>query len=341
MKYPILLLLTALATPGGIRAADDARPHAPHHELSAEQLAELRAKIPLFREYSDEEIAMGMSRMNNDWGWVSQASGPVGILALAHGFNDQGNAQFVDAFGGIGARYPTVYAFGMAMMSSDHIRSAVAALEGAGAERILVLPVTTADRSTLVRQWDYIFGREAESAYLDVPRVEPTVSVSWADTPTAHPVVGDILLDHALEISEDPANELVIIMGHGPQSAEDNAHELAILEKHASHLEREGGFMDVKFANVQDDAPRAVRSANVEMIRDWARAALEKGRRVLVVHTALTQSGVVGRMRRDVEGVAEFNGKGLMQHPRFGEWIEAAISPASSTAPQERPQERP
>ena len=47
------------------------------------QLAELRAKIPLYREYTDDQIAMGMMRMQNSWGWVaeSELAGKVGVLA--------------------------------------------------------------------------------------------------------------------------------------------------------------------------------------------------------------------------------------------------------------------
>jgi hypothetical protein len=213
----------------------------------------------------------------------------------------------------------------MAMMTSAHIQSAVAELERAGAQTIIVLPTTTADHSTLTRQWDYIFGLREQSAYLDVPRVETRARLIWTETPTAHPIMGEIMLDHARELSADPANELVIIMGHGPQSAEDNEKELKTLAGHAAFIAREGGFADVKYANVQDDAPREVRAANVAVIRGWAQAAIDQGQEVIVVTTALTQSNVVGRMKSDVEGLARFNNKGLMLHPRFGDWIDTVI----------------
>jgi hypothetical protein len=308
---------------------EDHSEHAEHqHQMTAEQLAELRAKIPLYDEYTDEQIVQGMSRMKNSWGWVTETEdgNTIGVLALAHGFKEVGNEQFRTAFANAVQEYPVTYAFGMAMMTSDHIQSAVSALEAAGAETIIVLPTTTADNSTLVNQWDYIFGLTEQSAYLDVPRVTSTAKIVWSDTPTAHPVISSILLDYALENSKDPSNELVIIMGHGPQSAEDNAKELEILAKHAEYLKTNGDFMDVKFGNVQDDSPTAVRAANVERIRGWAKAAMDEGHDVLVVTTALTESGVVARMRNDVEGVAVFNSKGLMENPRFAKWIDAVIA---------------
>lgn len=324
-------LLSSFLMADFARAGDDPAPQAHQHQLTAEQLAELRKKIPLYAEYSDEEISAGMARMKNTWGWIyaDKEQNKVGVLALAHGFNERGNQQFRNAFLETGEDYPTAYAFGMAMMTSSHIQSAIDALEAAGADTIVVIPATTADHSTLTRQWHYIFGTEAASAYLDVPRVRSDARLIWTDTPTAHPIMGKIMLDYAREMSVDPANELVIIMGHGPQSEEDNARELELMARHAAYLKAEGGFMDVKFGNVQDDAPTAVRAANVAMIRGYAQQAIDDGHRVLVVTTALTDSGVVGRMRRDVEGVAIFNSKGLMEHPAFGEWIDTVVAEAS------------
>jgi hypothetical protein len=324
----MVLLPLLFAAPGLLQAQTEQAQHGAHHQMTDAQLAELRAKIPLYAQYSDEEIMAGMARMKNTWGWVSDTpvSGRVGVLALAHGFKEEANQQFREAFGPASEAYPTTYAFGMAMMTSAHIQAAVTELERAGAQTIVILPTTTADHSTLTQQWDYIFGLEEESAYLDVPRVQTQARLIWAETPTAHPIMAEIMLDHARELSRDPANELVIIMGHGPQSADDNARELAILARHADYLAREGGFMEVKFANVQDDAPREIRAANVAEIRAWAQDALDDGHDVIVVTTALTQSNVVGRMKRDVDGVARFNDKGLMQNPRFRAWIETAIA---------------
>jgi len=328
MIFGLFAVLLLISGPALHAAETDHSAHAGHHDMTPEQLTELRRKIPLYREYSDQEIAMGMSRMKNTWGWVGETknSGRIGVLALAHGFKEEGNQQFRTAFGPTGSVYPTTYAFGMAMMTSDHIQSAVTALEDAGAETIIVLPTTTADNSTLVRQWDYIFGKIDQSAYLDVPRVQSEARLIWSDTPTGHPIMASIMLDYARELSKNPANELVIIMGHGPQSKEDNEKELEILSRHAEYLKREGGFMDVKFGNVQDDSPKALRAANVAMIRGWAQAALDEGHDVIAVSTALTYSGVVGRMQRDVEGVAIFNDKGLMEHPRFAQWIDQVVA---------------
>lgn len=326
---PALLITMVWLNPLTASAAEDHSAHGDHgHQMTAEQLSELRAKIPLYDVYTDEQIIAGMSRMKNLWGWMGDGvrKGKIGVLGLAHGFKEPGNTQFRQAYAKVGDAYPSTYALGMAMMTSDHIRSAVDALEAAGAESIVVVPTTTADHSTLTRQWDYIFGRRDDSAYLDVPRVRTAARVVWTPTPTQHPIVAEIMLDYAREKSTDPANETVIILGHGPQSAEDNAMELETLAHHAEYLRQQGGFADVIYGNVQDDAPPQVRAENVTNLRAQAQAAIDRGHRVIAVHTALTQSGVVQRLQNDIGDLAAFNGKGLMQHPRFVDWLEEVVT---------------
>jgi hypothetical protein len=322
------LVAAAVAAAGGHDSPHSA--HAEHgHQMTAEQLAELRAKIPLYDMYSDEQINGAMSRMKNLWGWMGDEgarTGKTGVLGLAHGFKEPGNTQFREAFAEVGAALPSTYAVGMAMMTSDHIQSAVGTLEDSGVETIVVIPTTTADHSTLTRQWDYIFGKRDDSAYLDVPRVETNARVVWTPTPTQHPIVAEIMLDYAQEKSTDPANETLIILGHGPQSEEDNAKELEILARHAAWIKEQGGFNDVIFGNVQDDAPPQVRSENVAKLRAQAQRAIDGGDRVIAVHTSLTQSGVVKRLNKDINDLAAFNDKGLMQHPRFADWIDEVVT---------------
>ena len=64
-----------------------------------------------------------------------------------------------------------------------------------------------------------------------------------------------MLLDHARELSKNPENEFVLILGHGPSEPQDNELELKVIAKHAERVKAEGGFADVKAYNFQDDAP--------------------------------------------------------------------------------------
>ena len=341
-SFALTLSLVLLA--GSPVALAGGHEHAGHqagghkHQVTPEQMKALRKRIPLYDMYSDDQILGFMSMManldgwmtDNNRGWITKGTrkGKVGILTLAHGFKEPGNTQFRAAFQDVATEYPSSYALGMAMMSSDTIASAVRRLEEAGAETIIIMPVTTADNSTLTRQWQYIFGNLEEPAYLDTEVVSSKAKLIWTPTPTAHPIVAEIMGDYAKGLSEDPANETLFILGHGPQSKEDNDKELAILASHAEAIQKRLGFADVKYYNVQDDAPPDVRKANVKAIRADVDGEVAKGRRIIAVTTMLTASSVVRRLKDDIGPQADFEGRGLMEHPRFKDWINEQIENA-------------
>jgi hypothetical protein len=297
--------------------------------MTPEQFAELREKIEIYRGYTDEQIVNSMSRMRNMGGMISAAEvkGNVGVLALAHGYSDAGNEQWFANFQQAASDYPIGYGLGMAMMGGDHIQQAIDGLEAAGAEQIIVLRTETGDANSLNYQWEYLFGRRDDASYLTAPRVKSNAEIIWGPSPTAHPIMGEIMLENALELSTDSANEMVVILGHGPMTQKENEMDLAILGKHAAAIKAKGGFNDVKYWNVQDDLPKDKRAQNVQKVRGWIADAQAEGLDVIVVTNALTQSGIMKRLENDVAGTgAAFNDKGLMQSPRFADWIDAAIA---------------
>ena len=299
-----------------------------HSSMTPEQFAELREKVEFYRELPDQAIVESMSRMRNMGGMISDAGvvGEVGILALAHGYTDEGNVQWMEKFDSVSKTYPTAYGLGMAMMGGEHIQRAIDGLEAAGAKTILILRTETGEANSLVYQWEYIFGRREESAYLSGPRVTSNAEIIWGPSPTAHPIMADIMLDHAKQLSTDPDNELVMIMGHGAMTPKENQMDLEILSKHAARIKDKGGFQDVKYWNVQDDLPPDGRAANVTKIRNMIQEAKDQGMDVIVVTNVLTQSGVMGRLKADADGLgAKFSDRGLMQNPLFSQWIKTAL----------------
>ena len=312
-----------------VAAEEDHSEHQSHqHQMTPEQFAELREKIEIYRGFTDEQIVNSMSKMRNHGGMISGEGvvGDVGILALAHGYSDQGNEQWMEKFSDVSREYPTGYGLGMAMMSADHIQKAIDGLEAAGAKKILVLRTETGDTNSLNYQWQYIFGRRDESSYLTVPRVTTNAEIIWGPSPTAHPIMGEIMLENAQALSSDPSKELVIIMGHGPMTPKENEMDLEIMAKHAAAIQKGGGFKDVRYWNVQDDLPADKRAVNVGKVRGWIADAQAQGMNVIVVTNVLTQSGIMKRLQNDVDGTgAKFNDAGLMQNARFSDWIEAAV----------------
>ena len=112
-----------------------------------------------------------------------------------------------------------------------------------------------------------------ESSYLDVPRVESNATFMMSKHLDDHPLVTEILLDHTNEMSTDPQNEVVIIVGHGPEEVEDNIPDLELMQVHVDRIKAQTEFADVKAINLQDDAYPPIRKSNVTKLRRWISSA--------------------------------------------------------------------
>ena len=90
----------------------------------------------------------------------------------------------------------------MSMAMSSHIQLALDDLTSAGAQEIVVVPAASSRYSTLMRQWEYIFGLRKEPEYATVPRVATKADIKFVKPMEDHPLVAEMLIDHAAEISK-------------------------------------------------------------------------------------------------------------------------------------------
>jgi len=323
--------VACLCLGGTLPAATQDGAHA-HHNLTDEQFVELREKIPLYREFTDEQIMENMARMGPGSHFYlsdTKVTGKIGVLALAHGYSKSGNESFKNAYAPTAAKHPTAVAFGMAMMSSEHIQAAVDELTSTGADTVVVLPVTTLKTGPLAEQWRYIFGERAEAPWMSVSRVQSDARIVFGPTPTSGALISAILLDYAIELSRDPAGEVVAILAHGPDDAEENAEELAMLEQHAAAIRKGRAFSEVRGFTLQDDAPSAIRQANIDQIREWVQAAVDRDQRVIVLTTLPVNGNVHKKIRRDLKGLDyDMSERGIVEHARFSEWVDSVIASA-------------
>lgn len=346
-----LLALTALATdqtaddpvdgskvdPGGhdmsqmstVRDAEGRSLYGMKHSMDPAMTAELRDRVALYKGYSDAEINLSMGMMGSEYAWYispPDLKGSQGILILMHGFGEKGDKIFKEQVQSIGKIFPTAIGVGMAMMMSAHIQVALDDLKAAGANEIVVVPVTSSRTTEVYRQWLYVFGEQARAEFSSVPRVKTDAKLHFVKPPGNDALVAEILIDHAAEISQNPKKEVVIIAGHGPSSAEDNAEELRVLSGLAKIVKQDGGFADVRGMTLQDDAPPEVRDANVKKMREVVEMAAKNGQRVLVVTNLIGARSIQAKLRGDLEGLTyEFNPKGLVNHPNFMTWMTRAV----------------
>lgn len=299
------------------------------HEMSPAMVKELREKVALYRNYSDAEIALSMEMMGPEYAWYISppgVKGEQGLLILTHGFREQGDKIFRERVQPMANIFPTALGIGMAMMMSDHIQVALDDLVAAGAEEIVVVPVVSSASNELYRQWLYIFGRQENAEFATVPRVKTSAAVRIIPPPGDNPLVAEILLDHAMEISTDPKSEVVIIAGHGPSGDADNAKELKVLAGLARVIREDGGFAAVEGITLQDDSAPEVRAANVKKLRAMVESAQKSGKRVLVVTNLIGARTIQAKLREDLKGLDyKFNNKGIAQHDNFMKWMGEAV----------------
>jgi len=299
------------------------------HNMTPELMDELRQKVPLFEAYSDAEIGLSMKMMGSNYAWYlseDDMTGKQGVLVLLHGFRD-GDPLFkkeVEMFSGV---FPMAMAPGMAMMMSDHIQLAVDDLTAAGAEQIAVIPILSTAKNTMMGQWEYIFGLRDEATYGSVKRIKTDAKILMGHPPGDDPLIAEMLIDHALEISENPAKEVVIIAAHGPTFDEDNKLVLAELASLAKVMRQDSDFANVTGITLQDDAPPEIRDANVAKLRKMVTDAIADGNTVLVVTNLIGTRSVQSKLRKDLKGLDyEFNKKGIAEHPNFvEEWMGEMI----------------
>ncbi|MEZ5564693.1 MAG: hypothetical protein R3F24_03895 [Gammaproteobacteria bacterium] len=246
------------------------------HQMDPALMQELRDKVALYKNNSDAEIALSMNMMGSEYAWyISPADlkGKQGVLILTHGFREIGDELFRKQVQPIGDIFPTSLGIGMAMMMSQHIQVALDDLTEAGAREIAIVPVTSTANNELFRQWMYIFGQQAKPEFASVPQVHTDAKLLFVKPPGDDPLIAEILIDNANELSTNPSRELVIIASHGLSRAKDNADELRILGNLARIVKQDGGFAEVVGMTLQDDAPPPIRQANVQKMRDKIEAA--------------------------------------------------------------------
>jgi len=304
-----------------------------NHDMDAETIEALKAKIALYRGMTDRELNMNMSAMGPNYEWyVSDPGlhGDVGVLILSHGVGENSDRMLRDAILPVAENQPTAIGFGMAMMTSAHLQAAVDDLTERGAKTIiLVQNGTTTNYNSLTRQWKYIFGLGEESTYLDVPVIESDATFTMSEPFADHELITEILYEHIKEVSKDPANELVIIVGHGPEDIEDNEPDLEIVGVHAERIKAMNEFVDVRIINLQDDAIPPIRKSNVKRLRRWIQKATDQGQDVIVVAIAAASHGVQTHIREDLRGLDyTFADKGMAENPKYIEWLAAAIEEA-------------
>ena len=271
-----------------------------------------------------------------------------GILLLAHGGRADWNQEVLALASRVDASVPVEVAFGMA--NKRTIRDALDRLAEREVPSVVAVPLFISSHSSVMRATEYLLGTRDEAppqmeafgnmaARMASRRgsrgeggddpgfdwttpVETTIPITVGRALDAHALVAEILLSRALDVSEAPEEEVVVVVAHGPSSEEDNELWLGNMAILVEAMRPRTGFSRIERLTVRDDASEPVRDQATEELRAVVEGAVDEGKSVLIVPLRLSYGGIETGIRRRLEGLPHrMAGQALLPDDRLSEWV--------------------
>lgn len=149
-----------------------------------------------------------------------------------------------------------------------------------------------------------------------------------------HPLVAQIVFERIQELSTNPSEEMVILVGHGPNPEEDNKKWVDDMESIVDQvrvMQKKSGKISkmILAITVRDDADKAIYEQARENLRNLVVQGSKQGR-VLVVPLFLSAGGAEQKIKTRLEGLDySWNGKTLLPDEKISDFILQSVMGAS------------
>ena len=276
-----------------------------------------------------------------------------GILLLAHGGRDEWNAEVLQVASEVDSEYPIEVAFGMANRRA--IQEAVDRLAEREVTEIVAVPLFISSHSSVMRATEYLlghrddappqmeaFGRMAarmmaagsgsagsssagfgsDDGFDWTTPIEKPLPISLATALDDHALVAEILLARAMDVSERPNEEVVVVVAHGPGSDEDNELWLENMGALVERMRPQTRFSRIEYLTVRDDASEEVRDEATTELRAVVEGGVQEGKSVLIVPLLLSYGGIEVGIRERLEGLSyRMANRALLPDERLSDWV--------------------
>lgn len=269
----------------------------------------------------------------------------TGVLILAHGGKQNWDEEVMKVAAEVDRSMPAEVAFGMA--SKRTIQAAIDKLVERGVEKIIAVPLFISSHSTVITSTEFLLGQRDEAppelaifAKMDhsggghhdhksmdmsfdpTSPVKSPVPIKMVPALNRHPLVADILLSRAGEVSRDPEGEVVVVVAHGPVSDEHNDRWLADIGSLVEIMRGKSKFKRIEYLTVRDDAPEPIRGQAAEELRGIVKRAADENKRVLLIPLLLAYGGIEDGIRTRLEGLSyEMTERALLPDERLAQWV--------------------
>lgn len=273
---------------------------------------------------------------------IAQAQG---ILLLAHGGREDWNREVLELASKVDEERPVEVAFGMA--NKRAIQAAVNRLAEREVTGIVAVPLFISSHSSVIRATEYLLGKRDDAppqmeafARMSARRaeadggtdpdfdwttpIETSLPVELTGALDAHATVAEILIARALEVSETPADEVVVVVAHGPSSEEDNDLWLGNMNVLVERMRDATSFGRIDHLTVRDDASDDVQAKATQELRSVVERGAREGKSVLIVPLLLSYGGIEKGIRERMEGLDyRMSAQGLLPDDRLARWVLA------------------
>jgi len=245
----------------------------------------------------------------------------IGVVLMPHGADFNWNETIRKNLSPLLKRYKIEYAFSMA--DPKVMDKAVKKLEARGARAITVVRIFSLAAS-FREKTEYILGlnhhyrRGGHTMRIASPALLSTVGGTERD-----PLLAQVLLERAKELSKDPEKETVILLAHGTDSEERNQHWMENLAALADEMRENGGskFRKIQYHTWREDWADK-REIAIKRIRRMIEEANNDGGIAIIVPE---RTAGRGGGEKYFEGLSYRYATGFSPHPNFTRWIEKQI----------------
>lgn len=287
----------------------------------------------------------------------------TGVLIMAHGGSKEWNQHVKDAADPLEEKYPVEFAWGMANYVT--LQQGINRLEEQGVSDIIAVPLFISSHSPIIRQNEYLFGMRDSLAdhamplmhhteeYVEMtgaevdssdyihdmlmpPNLQPleiNADVTMTSALDDHDVVAQILHDRVSALSDNPANETVLLAAHGPSRESDNLkwiENMESLSRKIQKLQKEQGegFKQIFALTVRDDAEERIFNQAKQQLRAMVRQANQFGD-VIVVPLFLSSGGREQAIAERLEGLNyKWSSKTLLPDEKISNFLVNSVKQA-------------
>lgn len=277
-----------------------------------------------------DNVKLWLAKQANGYLQVTREN--LGVVFMPHGSNYNWNRTMMDAIDELRDEYMIEHAFSMG--DPDLIGNAVRKLEDRGATAITVLRIFSLE-SSFKEVTEYTLGLRDQMGHGGMmhgmggppQRVQSSSRFYTTGGLEDSPLFAEALLDRAINLSNTPEDETVILVGHGTRTEEGNTRWMNNLESITGHMKKTAeekgyNFRDFKFENWREDWPD-LRDERIANVREMVKTASENNGAAIVIPARTTRGGHAERWLSDLE--FKHNGEGFAPHPLFVVWVEELI----------------